>query len=61
MPVNHRIVLRQRPEGLVTRDDFDGTEYLQYYEQALVDSEVFLYEIDENEGDEDTEGSADGS
>ncbi|MFM8273564.1 MAG: hypothetical protein ACKODX_14725 [Gemmata sp.] len=33
----------------VTRDDFADAEYLQYYEQALTDSEVFLYEIDEDE------------
>jgi hypothetical protein len=43
----------------VTRDDFAETEYLQYYEQALTDSEVFLYEI-EDESDE-TGGSADAS
>jgi hypothetical protein len=41
----------------VTGDDFTDTEYLPYYEQALTDSEVFLYEIDEAE----TEGSADAS
>ncbi len=45
-------VLEQRP---VTRADFAGTEYLQYFEQALTDSEVFLYEIEEAESDE-TEG-----
>jgi hypothetical protein len=41
----------------VTGDDFADTEYLPYYEQALTDSEVFLYEIEESE----TEGSADAS
>lgn len=45
-------VLEQRA---VTRADFAGTEYLQYFEQALTDSEVFLYEIEEPESDE-TEG-----
>jgi hypothetical protein len=48
-------VLDQRP---VTRADFAGTEYLQYFEQALTDSEVFLYEIEEAESDE-TEGRSD--
>jgi hypothetical protein len=32
----------------VTRADFQNTEYLQYFEQALIDGEVFLYEIEEN-------------
>jgi hypothetical protein len=41
-------VLEQKP---ATRADFDG-EYLQYFEQALIDSEVFLYELEEPEGDE---------
>jgi hypothetical protein len=50
-------VIEQAP---VTRDDFEGTDYLPYYEQALTDSEVFLYEIDEAETDE-TEGSSDAS
>jgi hypothetical protein len=50
-------VIEQAP---VTRTDFEGTEYLPYYEQALTDSEVFLYEIDEPETDE-AEGSADAS
>jgi hypothetical protein len=45
-------------QAAVTRDDFEGTEYLPYYEQALMDSEVFLYEISQDETDE-TEGSAD--
>ena len=35
----------------VTRDDFADTDYLEYYEKAITESEVFLYEIDE----EDTE------
>ena len=48
-------VIEQRP---VTRADFADTEYLQYFEQALTDSEVFLYEIEEAEGDE-TEGGTD--
>ena len=38
-----------------TRAEFADTEYLQYFEQALVDSEVFLYEIEED----DTEGTED--
>jgi hypothetical protein len=50
-------VIEQAP---VMRTDFEGTDYLPYYEQALTDSEVFLYEIDEPETDE-TEGSADAS
>jgi hypothetical protein len=50
-------VIEQRP---VTRADFENTEYLQYFEQALTDSEVFLYEIEEPES-EDTEGTADAS
>ena len=48
-------VIEQRP---VTRADFADTEYLQYFEQALTDSEVFLYEIEEAESDE-TEGGSD--
>jgi hypothetical protein len=48
-------LLDQRP---VTRADFTDTEYLQYFEQALTDSEVFLYEIEEAESDE-TEGGSD--
>ena len=44
----------------VTRADFTDTEYLQYFEQALLDSEVFLYELDEPE-EEGTEGTADAS
>ncbi len=44
----------------VTRADFADTEYLQYFEQALTDSEVFLYEIEEAES-EDTEGTPDAS
>lgn len=50
-------VIEQHP---VTRDDFTDTEYLQYFEQALIDSEVFLYELEETEG-EATEGTADAS
>lgn len=50
-------VFEQRP---VTRADFAGTEYLQYFEQALTESEVFLYEIEEVES-ESNEGSADAS
>jgi hypothetical protein len=38
-------------QAAVTRDDFEG-EYLQYFEQALTDSEVFLYEIEDAEGEE---------
>jgi hypothetical protein len=48
-------VIDQRP---VARADFADTEYLQYFEQALIDSEVFLYEIEEPESEE-TEGTAD--
>jgi hypothetical protein len=44
----------------VTRDDFADSEYLPYYEQALTDAEVFLYEIEEAESEE-TGGSADAS
>ncbi len=33
----------------VTRADFADTDYLQYFEQAITDSEVFLYEIEEDE------------
>ena len=47
-------VIEQRP---VTRADFTDTEYLQYFEQALTDSEVFLYEIEEAEGDEPEGGT----
>jgi hypothetical protein len=47
-------VVEQRP---VTRTDFADTEYLQYFEQALTDSEVFLYEIEEAESDEPEGGS----
>jgi hypothetical protein len=43
----------------VSRRDFENTEYLQYFEQALIDGEVFLYEIEEN-GDE-PEGPANAS
>ncbi|MBN9118765.1 MAG: hypothetical protein J0I06_06335 [Planctomycetes bacterium] len=50
-------VIEQRP---VSRADFTDPEYLQYFEQALIDSEVFLYELEETEGDE-TEGTADAS
>lgn len=38
-------------QAAVVRDDFEG-EYLQYYEQALTESEVFLYEIENAEGEE---------
>lgn len=47
-------VIEQRP---VTRADFADTEYLQYFEQALTDSEVFLYEVEEAEGDEPEGGT----
>ena len=47
-------VIEQRP---VTRADFADTEYLQYFEQALTDAEVFLYEIEEAEGDEPEGGT----
>ncbi|VTS02996.1 unnamed protein product [Gemmata massiliana] len=40
----------------VTRADFADSEYLQYFEKALVESEVFLYEIEE---ESETEGSDD--
>ncbi len=50
-------VIEQRP---VRREDFTDTEYLQYFEQALIDSEVFLYELEEPDG-EDTEGTGDAS
>ncbi len=48
-------VIEQRP---VSRADFTDTEYLQYFEQALTDAEVFLYEVEETESDE-TEGGTD--
>lgn len=38
-------------QAAVTRADFEG-EYLQYFEQALTESEVFLYEIENAEGEE---------
>ena len=50
-------LIEQRP---VSRVDFVDTEYLQYFEQALIDSEVFLYELEEPDG-EDTEGTGDAS
>jgi hypothetical protein len=53
------VVLEVIEQRAVTRDDFTGTEYLQYYEQALIDSEVFLYELEEES--EETEGTADAS
>jgi hypothetical protein len=40
----------------VTRADFADTDYLQYFEQALTDGEVFLYEIEE---DDDEPGETD--
>jgi hypothetical protein len=49
-------VIEQRAAA---RADFENTEYLQYFEQALVDGEVFLYEIEENGGE--TEGTDDAS
>jgi hypothetical protein len=33
----------------VTRTDFEGSEDLRYYEQALTDGEVFKFEIEEPE------------
>ena len=54
------VVLEVLEQEAVTRADFTDTEYLQYFEQALLDSEVFLYEIEEPESDE-TEGTADAS
>ena len=48
-------IIEQRP---VARADFADTEYLQYFEQALTDSEVFLYELEETD---DTEGEPDAS
>ncbi len=47
-------LLEQRP---VARSDFAATDYLQYFEQALTDGELFLYEI-EDDGEE-TEGTED--
>ncbi|HEY1186505.1 MAG TPA: hypothetical protein VGE74_02560 [Gemmata sp.] len=41
----------------VKREDMEG-EYLEYYDKAVVESEVFLYEIDE---DDNSEGSGDAS
>lgn len=43
-------VLEQRS---VSRDDFADGEFLFYYEQALIDEEVFLYDIDgeDNQGE----------
>lgn len=49
------VVLEVIEQNAVTRADFTDGEYLQYFEQALIDSEVFLYELEEPEGDE-TEG-----
>ncbi len=43
----------------VSRADFADTDYLEYYEKALVESEVFLFEIEEDT--EGKEGSADAS
>lgn len=48
------IVLEVTEQNAVTRASFDG-EYLQYFEKALLESEVFLYELEDPEGDE-TEG-----
>ena len=45
-------VLEQRS---VSRADFAGSEYLQYFEQALTYAEVFLFEIDEDEEPEGTD------
>jgi len=54
------VVLEVIEQNAVTRADFTGTEYLQYFEQALIDSEVFLYELEEPESEEN-EGTADAS
>jgi hypothetical protein len=43
----------------VSRADFADTEYLQYFEQALIDGEVFLYEIEQD--DDEPEGTDDAS
>lgn len=45
-------VLEVIEQNAVTRADFGDGEYLQYFEQALLESEVFLYELEEPEGDE---------
>jgi hypothetical protein len=37
----------------VARADFDGTELLPYYDQALTDDEVFLYVHSDDEADSD--------
>ena len=47
------VVLEVTEQKAVTRADFDG-EYLQYFEKALLESEVFLYELEDPEGE--TEG-----
>ncbi len=47
-------------QEVVTRENFEDTDYLTYYEQALTDSEVFLYEIGDAETEE-PEGSTDAS
>lgn len=41
----------------VKREDMEG-DYLEYYDKAVAESEVFLYEIDE---DDNSEGSGDAS
>lgn len=43
-------VLEQKP---ATRADFEDSDYLQYFEQAVTESEVFLYEIENAEGAEE--------
>jgi len=46
------VVLEVIEQNAVSRANFTDSEYLQYFEQALIDSEVFLYELEEPEGDE---------
>jgi len=46
------VVLEVIEQNVVTRADFTDGEYLQYFEQAILESEVFLYELEEPEGDE---------
>lgn len=40
-------------QNAVTRTDFEDGDYLQYFEQAITESEVFLYEIENAEGAEE--------
>lgn len=52
-------VIEEFEQRVVSRADFADTDFLRYYEQALIDDEVFVFEHDGQDNEDESEETAD--